>query len=169
MNAYEFILETERDALGFYEAMAQEARDPGVRAIFAMMAKDERELCRRLEGWWERAGRELKDSPTLEGFRRNRPAGWAAESVSDVVRSDLDAYRLVMEMDEERARTYETAATFETDPNAQDLLRAAALQDYRHHDGVESLLDFVSAPQYHLAWQEFSNLGEFKNFGRDPI
>lgn len=168
MNAYDFILETERETLRFYENLARRAEQAGIRKIFAMMAEDERQLCATLEGWRTRAGTELGDSPGLESLRAAAPGHYDEAAVLQALSGDLDAYRFVMQMDEERAQLYEAAALGETDENARELLRAAAVQDHRHHDGVESVFDFVSAPQYHLAWREFSNLSEFRNFGRDP-
>lgn len=168
MNAYDFILETERDTLRFYESLAQHAEETGIRKIFSMMAEDQRQLCANLDGWKERAERELDDSPGLESLRAAAPGRYDEKAVLGSLHSDLDAYRFVMQMDEERACLYETAAMGETDGSSRELLQAAAVQDHRHHDGVERLFDFVAAPQYHLAWQEFSNLSEYRNFGRDP-
>jgi hypothetical protein len=32
---------------------------------------------------------------------------------------------------------------------------------------VQNIYDFVNAPTQYLAWGEFSNLDEFRQFGRD--
>jgi rubrerythrin len=84
-----------------------------------------------------------------------------------LVESDLAAYRLALEAEREVLRQLRNAAMTEHRPAAKKLLAEIARDEQRHVEELEGLYDFANAPNHYLAWGEFSNLGEFHNFGRD--
>jgi hypothetical protein len=49
------------------------------------------------------------------------------------------------------------------------LLAQVARDEEQHIAELENLYDFANAPNHYLAWGEFSNLGEFNNFGRGIV
>ena len=51
-------------------------------------------------------------------------------------------------------------------PYVRVLLRIAE-EEHEHFNILENVFNFVNAPNQYLAWGEFSNLDEFRNFGRD--
>ena len=47
------------------------------------------------------------------------------------------------------------------------LLLQIAEEEHKHFTILENVYNFVNAPNEQLEWGEFSNLGEFRQYGRD--
>ena len=71
-----------------------------------------------------------------------------------------------MQIEAESFRLYEDAAKNEKDAGAKELLLKIAGEEHKHFQIIENIFAFVNAPNQYLAWGEFSNLEEFRNFGR---
>lgn len=84
-----------------------------------------------------------------------------------VVPGNVSAYRLALEAEREVLQQYRSAAQAEANPEVRRLLNKLAKDEQRHVEELESLYDFANAPNHYLAWGEFSNLGDYHNFGRD--
>jgi rubrerythrin len=167
MNVFDFAMEVERSGSNFYRNLARRAASPGVRTIFSMMAKDEEQMLGRLQAM--RAATQtttLEDSRALEYvdniFRHGLDEGEALR-----IDDDLGAYHYVIKVEEAICRLYEEAAGREPDPEVRGLLRRVADEEHRELDSLQRVYDFVNAPNEYLAWGEFSNPDEFRNFGRD--
>jgi rubrerythrin len=109
----------------------------------------------------------MADSTVLEKARNvfvtlltEKPAKLAAQG-------DLDGYRHAMQLEVESFRLYEDAAHKEKNAEAKALLLRIAAEEHKHFNILENIYAFVNAPSQYLAWGEFSNLEEFKNFGRE--
>ena len=72
-----------------------------------------------------------------------------------------------MKLEAESFRLYENAAGQESDANIKSLLLKIAAEEHKHFNILENLFNFINAPNQQLAWAEFSNLDEFRQFGRD--
>ena len=164
MQVLRFAQEIDRSGQRFYEEMAARTEHAGVRKIFHMLAQDEARLASRME---QRAGEmDACDSPTLdkginifEQLRRQE----AHLAVTD----DVAAYRLALDAEREVLNQYELAATAEENPTLRKLLADIAADERQILQELQELYDFASTPNRFLAWGEFSNLGEFHNFGRN--
>lgn len=165
MNILDFARDTERNGRRYYQEMAARTDHIGTRRIFSMLARDEERLLARLQRMEARLPTDGIDSKALNKevnvFRRLRRRS------NQVIRDDLDAYRLAIEAEQEVVRQYERALTVESDPQVRTLLRRIADQERNELDEIEQLYAFASAPLHSLEWGEFSNLGAFHNFGRD--
>lgn len=164
MKVINFAREIDRSGQRFYEEMAERAGSAGVRKIFHMLAEDEARMLARLEA--RAAGADAHDSPTLDErinvFEQLRKKGEHLAVVNDVA-----AYRLALDTEREVLHQYEMAVEAEENPALKKILAEIA-EDERHILAeIEQLYDFTNAPNNFLAWGEFSNLGEFNNFGRD--
>jgi rubrerythrin len=83
------------------------------------------------------------------------------------LKGDLGAYRHAMKLEAEAARFYRDMIEKEADVKVKAQLEEIIIQEFNHFQIVENLYHFVDAPNQYLAWREFSNLGEFHQFGRD--
>jgi len=79
----------------------------------------------------------------------------------------LEAYQYAMKLEADSFHFYEEAAEKETDPVVKKLLTQVAMEEHQHFTILENVYNFVNAPNEYLEWGEFSNLGEFRQFGRD--
>lgn len=166
MNVLRFAQEVDQSARNFYEEMASRTENPGVRRIFDMLAEDERELLsRHIQLAAKAAG---VDAETLDrGVNVFEQLRRQEDRLS--VDNDLAAYRLALDAEREVLQQYRSAANTEARPQARELLIEMAGDEQKHVEELENLYDFASAPNHYLAWGEFSNLGDYHNFGRDDV
>lgn len=164
MNVYRFVQEVDGSGRRFYEEMADRAENAGVKGVFHMLAEDEGKLLTRLQ---ERlADTRAYDSAALdrgvnvfEQLRRHE-AGL-------LVADDVAAYQLALDAERDVVHQYETAIEQEEHPELRVVLAMVADEERRMLETLEQLYEFADSPNKFLAWGEFSNLGEFHNFGRD--
>lgn len=165
MNIFEFAIKMEQDGKAFYEKLARESHHPGLQTIFTRLAEDEQKHCDiflDLRGGAKDVA--MADSTSLE-FSKNVFATLPPCSGTDV-KVDLESYRYAMKIEADSFRLYEDAAKEEKESRAKDLLLKIAAEEHKHFQILENIYSFVNAPNQYLAWGEFSNLEEFRNFGR---
>jgi rubrerythrin len=166
MKVLRFAQEIDLSARNFYQEMASRTDKPGIRTIFDMLAEDERGLMDRHGVLASRV--EEVDAKALDGginvFEQLR-----RQEAQLLVHNDLAAYRLAIDAEREVVQQYRRAANTEKQPMVKKLLADMAEDEQQHVDELESLYDFANAPNHYLAWGEFSNVGDFHNFGRDLV
>jgi rubrerythrin len=166
MQVLRFAQEIDQSAQRFYEEMASRSDNSGIHGIFRMLADDEGRLLARHKTL-ARHGDSLdaealdKGVNVFEQLRRR-------EDRLHVV-DDVAAYRLALEAEREVVRQYRRAARAEMQPEVKKLLNVLARDEQLHVEELEKLYDFANAPNHYLAWGEFSNLGDYRNFGRDIV
>lgn len=165
MNIFDFAIKMEQDGKAYYEKLAQDATLPGLQTIFARLAEDEQKhhdiFVALRDGVKSFA---MADSTALE-FSKNVFAALPKESGA-AVKDDLDSYRHAMQLEAESFRLYESAAKAEKEEGTKRLLLKVAAEEHKHFQILENIYAFANAPNQFLAWGEFSNLDEFRNFGR---
>lgn len=168
MNIFDFAIEMEDDGYNYYKNLASSSTLPGLMTIFTSLAEDElkhAEIFRALK-----AGTKIVSMPasqaldTAQNIFKQLPRD--AENLKGVSDS-LAAYQHAMKLEADSFRLYEDAASKEADTNVKGLLLQIAGEEHKHFNILENVFNFVNAPNQHLAWGEFSNLGEFRQFGRD--
>lgn len=166
MNIFEFAMNMELDGKSYYEKMAAESAVPGLRNIFIRLAADEQkhyEIFQDLRA--ERRG-EMQDSTILEYARNVFEDLKTGEELSSVP-GDLEGYRYAMKLEAQSVQLYEDAAGEEKNEEVKTLLLRIAREEQKHFNILENIYDFANAPNQYLAWREFTNIGEFRQFGRD--
>lgn len=169
MNVFDFAMQMEVDGKHFYEQLAAEADDAGLRTIFLRLAADEQkhfEIFQALKGEVQKTT--MEDSTILEDARNvfadlleNRGEFLSTLTV------DLQGYRQAMKIEADSVRFYEDAARRETREEVKSLLLRIAAEEQKHFAVMENVYHFCNAPNQYLAWREFSNLDEFRQFGRE--
>ena len=168
MNIFDFAIEMENDGYDYYKGLADAATLPGLTIIFSSLAEDElkhAEFFRALKAGEEPG--EIADSKALDVARnifKILPGG--TESLNEVSDS-LKAYQHAMKLEADSFRFYEEAAAKEKDETVRTLLLKIAEEEHQHFNILENVYHFVNAPNQTIEWGEFSNLGEFRQFGRD--
>lgn len=166
MIIFDFAIKMEQDGKTYYEKLAKGATLPGLKTIFARLAEDEQKhfdtFVALRDGGKNFA---MADSTVLE-FSKNVFASLPKE-LGETVKDDLDSYRHAMELEAESFRLYESAAKAEEVEGSKRLLLKIAGEEHKHFQILENIFCFANAPNQYLAWGEFSNLEEFRNFGRN--
>jgi len=162
MNVYEFAMKMELDGKAFYEKLAAGTSIIGLKSIFAMLADDEQKHYDTVLEMKEKAGKtKMADSKTLEYAQNMLTDLIAGKESMDMMKEDLDGYRLAMKIEADSVRFYENAAKRERRESVKAILLRIAEEEKEHFNIVENIYDFVLKPKYFLAWGEFSNLKEF--------
>jgi len=165
MNVYDFAIDIEERNMRLFAELATEAPHNGVDAIYRRMVEDERRLrnhFRRLR----RLDRGPVESQLVEGLAGRVNRLYASLAAMPRAENDLAAYRRLLQVQKEVCRLFNDAAAAELDPLARGELEFIAGEERIVFDRLQRLYDFVDAPEKYLAWGEFSNLEEFRNFGR---
>jgi rubrerythrin len=168
MNVLDFAIEMENDGFEYYRDLAESSTLPGLKTIFTSLAADElkhAEVFKALN-----AGEAVSKMPASEALKTSQnlfkqlPGG--TEDLKSIADS-LKAYQYAMKLEANSFRFYEEVAGKETNPEIKDLLLQIAEEEHKHFNILENVYNFVNAPNQSLEWGEFSNLGEFRQFGRD--
>ncbi len=168
MDVFDFAIKMETDAEAYYKKLAEQTDLEGIRNIFLDLAADERkhfEIFKSMKAHGNIAA--TRDSEALNNAKNTFEMLLQTKPAVSGLKGNLDAYQHAMKMEAEAARAYEEAMIHETNPEVKKLLQRVIEEEQKHYNIIENLYDFVNAPNEYLAWGEFSNLEEFRNFGRD--
>jgi rubrerythrin len=168
MNIFDFAMKMEMDGKAYYEQLARQSSLAGLQTIFTRLAEDEQkhyEIFQELR----RSGKvpAMKESSALTNARNVFTELLGGAVAGAASKDDLAAYRHAMKLEADSFRLYEDAAARETAADVRDLLLKIADEEHKHFNILENIYAFVDAPNQYLAWGEFSNIGEFRQFGRD--
>jgi rubrerythrin len=168
MNVFDFAIKMELDGKAFYEKLAQGTNIAGLQTIFSTLAGDEQkhyEIFLALKGQTQATA--MEDSTVLEQAKNVFEQLLAQKGALGSLKGDLEAYRYAMQVEADSFRLYEEAAQKEGNQDVKNLLLRIAEEEHKHFTILQNVHDFVNAPNEYLAWGEFSNLDEFRQFGRD--
>ena len=168
MYIFNLAIALEREIEAFYKKLSEKTDSPGLKKIFLQLAADEEKHYQAVEALKRGVG----DWPMVESlllteaddlFKRlvqERPSFLESDDLPEI-------YRYAMSVEADSSRLYRNAAEQEKKPEVKKVLAKIAAEEEKHFILVENLYNFVNAPNEFLAWQEFSNIDEFTNFGRE--
>lgn len=168
MNVFDFAMKMELDGKAFYEKLAKGTNVAGLQKIFSRLAADEQkhyEIFLALKGQTQATA--MEETTVLEDAKNVFEELLVQKTTFGPIKGDLEGYRFAMKLEADSFRLYEDAAEQEKNADAKNLLLRIAGEEHKHFTIVQNIYDFVNAPNQYLAWGEFSNLDEFRNFGRD--
>lgn len=168
MNIFDFAQKMELDGKRYYEQLAGESNNPGLRTIFLRLAADEQKHFETLQALRNERERtvHMEDSTVLD-FARNVFESLLSGQRPPALEGDLEGYRHAMKLEADSVNLYEEAARREENREVKAVLERIAEEEQKHFKVLENIYDFVNAPNEYLAWREFTNHGEFRQFGRD--
>lgn len=167
MNVFDFAMRMETDGKAYYEQLARQASQTGLRTIFTRLAEDEQKHYDTFQAL--RTGGNvpaMPESTALAEAQNIFAELMKGAAVNTGGADDLAAYRHAMQLEADSFRLYEDAAAKETAAEVKALLLKIAGEEHKHFNILENIYHFVNAPNQYLSWGEFSNLGEFRQFGR---
>ncbi len=168
MNVFDFAMKLETDAEAFYRKLARESRIAGIGKIFNDLADDEQRHFRIFKSLKEETPPEKMTASSVLDTAKSIFARLLKEKEElPALTDDLEGYRYAMQLEAEGVRLYRDAAKREKSEAVRELLLRIAAEEEKHFNIVENIYTFVNAPNQYLAWAEFSNLEEFRAFGRD--
>ncbi|WP_029917155.1 ferritin-like domain-containing protein [Pelobacter seleniigenes] len=168
MKILDFAMQMEEDGKSYYQQLANQAKHPGLKNIFQRLVLDEQkhyEIFQR----WKLTGKapHMTDTTIIADVKNVFEQLPQTAATLEVQQGDLDAYQHAMKIEADSFRLYEECAEKEADEGTKALLLRIAAEEHKHFNVMENIYHFINAPNQYLAWGEFSNLDEFRQFGRD--
>ena len=168
MNVFDFAMKMEEDGKAYYENLAEQSSQPGLKTLFHSLARDEQkhfEIFKQLKAG--AAVPEMQDSDVIEEAKNIFQTLSDQDKVFKKTEAILAAYQHAMNLESGSVRLYEDAAGKEENQAIRELLMRLATEERKHFEILANIYHFVNAPNEYLAWGEFSNLDEYSQFGRD--
>jgi len=161
MNIFDFAMKMELDGKAYYEKLATDTTDGGLKSIFSNLAADEQKHYDIIQTI--KSGTKLKmvDSKVLEEARNLFELLMTDKGIANSLKKSLDGYQHARKIEADSIKLYEEMAKNEDNPEIVQLLLRIANEEKKHFNILDNLCDYVLAPQNYLAWGEFSNLKEF--------
>lgn len=160
MNIFDFALKMELDGKVYYEALAAETPVAALKTILTNLAADEQKHYDTIKAMKAGTKWKMVDTTVLESTRNLFSDLTEDKSIVGSLTKSLDGYQHARKIEADSVRFYEDAAGKAGDPEAAKLLLRIADEEKKHYNILDNLCDYVLAPQYFLAWGEFSNLKE---------
>jgi len=167
MNVFDFAMQMETDGKAYYEKLARQTDQAGLKTIFTRLAEDEQKHYEIFQALRTSGKAPAMQESTALAEAQNLFAELLKGSASSPgSKDDLAAYRQAMKLEADSFRYYEDAAAKEATAEVKGLLLKIAAEEHKHFNILENIYHFINAPNQYLAWGEFSNLGQFRQFGR---
>lgn len=161
MDILTFAISVELDGKAYYEQLATEVDDIGLKSIFTSLAADEQKHCDILKSIQASIQPQMLDSTVLEKAKSLFELLRADKSIAGSLKKSLKGYEYARKIEADSVKLYEEMAHKETDPEAAQLFLKIAGEEKQHFNILDNLYDYTLAPQNYLAWAEFSNLKEY--------
>jgi rubrerythrin len=160
MNIFDFAMKMELDGKAYYEKLSAEAAVAGLKTIFVRLAADEQKHYDTIKAIKSGTSGAMADSTVLEEAKNLFMDLMEDKNIVGSLKRSLDGYEYARKIEADSVRFYEDAAGKESNPDTAKLLLQIADEEKKHYNIMDNLYDFTLAPQYFLAWGEFSNLKE---------
>lgn len=160
MNIFDFAMKMELDGKAYYEKLAAESAAAGLKTIFVRLAADEQKHYDTIESLKSGTHGAMADSTVLKEAKNLFADLTGDKNIAGSLKSSLDGYEHARKIEADSVRFYEDAAGKESNPDTAKILLRIASEEKKHYNIMDNLCDYTLAPQYFLAWGEFSNLKE---------
>lgn len=161
MNIFDFAMKMELDGKAYYEKLAADATDGGLKSIFSNLAADEQKHYEIIQSIKSGTQLTMADSTVLEMAKNLFEQLMTDKSIAATLKKSLDGYQHARKIEADSVKLYEDMAKKEDNPETVQILLRIANEEKKHFNILDNLYDYILAPQNYLAWGEFSNLKEF--------
>lgn len=161
MNVFEFAMKMELDGKAYYEKLADESSETGLKAIFTMLAADEQKHYDTVKALKADTTPSMADTKVLDEAKNLFNDLMKDKNIAGSLKKSLDGYNHARKIEADSIRFYEDMAKKETNQKIRQVFLKIAQEEIKHYNIMDNLYELVLAPQNFLAWGEFSNLKEF--------
>lgn len=160
MNVFDFAMKMESVGKAYYEKLAADTSDDGLKVIFTRLAADEQKHYETIQAIKAGTNPEMDDSTVLEKAKNLFEVLMSDKDSAGTLKKSLDGYQHARKLEADSVKLYEDMAKQEENPETVQILLRIANEEKKHYNILDNLYDFSLVPQYFLAWGEFSNLKE---------
>lgn len=155
LTLFDLAMKMELDGRAYYEELDRQTDLPGLQAIFRALARDEQKHYALVCAMKEQVSLPTLAESTSLAIARHVFAQLPLPDVAlKNIKSILEAYQHVMDVEAESQRLYEDAAAKETDPQLRQVLVQIAAEEKQHFVIMENVYQFINAPNHYLAGAE---------------
>lgn len=158
MNIIECTIKMRKEMRAHYEGIAAAVTDSELKRLFSLLASAEDEHIAKLltmKG-------SLSDSSGAVNTLNESECVFSPhidpQNLGEILNNDVDAYRHVVQEEEETIEFYDHLAAESGDEQLKKICQALADKEREHLIMVENIYAFVEEPRTYLEWGEFSNL-----------
>ncbi|MCM0083878.1 ferritin family protein [Geomonas sp. Red32] len=160
MNVFDCAIKIEEEAENYYKGLEEEASEPELKTLFAILAAAEREHRDKLVRLRRTTAPHKASLDDLDHKVCSFKPQVTQQELLNEIRNDPDLYKFTVREEEEEIRFYEEMAAMANNETTRRTLLMLADEERRHLDTMENIYEFVEAPKTYLASGEFSNLTE---------
>lgn len=155
MTAIEFAIKMELDGEKYYLEQSEKIEHAGLKAVFTLLAQEEREHADLLEKYAAKVDYEMKDSRVPAKFK-GVFAGEQDLRVEYKARPEqLDAYNLALEKEKESIELYEKMGAEATTEDDKRLFAFLVEQEKIHYNTFQELIEHVIKAKQWVESAEF--------------
>lgn len=162
MNAFEFAMKMELDGKTYYEEHGSRTADPGLKQIFAELAKDEQqhyELFRAMAAGENPDHEAVLQTSILKTTRNMFEKLRAAQKEIGAFPADFRAaWAKARDVEAESEKFYRQQAEKTPTPDQKKIWTRIADEEHKHWVTIESVIGFLDRPKQWLEDAEWSNL-----------
>jgi len=159
MNILECTIKMKKETQAHYAQLAEVTTDPELKRLFSMLAAAEDEHIEnlvKLEGTMNKLTQ--KEFGKLDEKVCVYSPNIDPRHLADALRHDPDAYRHVVQEEEETIEFFDNLSNQAESDELKKLCRMQATKEREHLTMLENIYFFVEEPRTYLEWGEFSNL-----------
>ncbi len=155
MKAIEFAIRMELDGEKYYLERSEKAQHAGLKAVFELLAADEREHANLLEKYAAKASYELRQSEVAAHFESVFGSEQDLQIEYKVRPGELDAYKLALEKEKESIDLYEKMGSEVSSEEEKKLFRFLVEQEKIHYNAFQDLIEHVIKAEQWVESAEF--------------
>lgn len=161
MNALAFAMKMEHDGEQYYRELAEKSTEPGIVAIFNLLADAEVQHQKVLAQLQAQSDTLLPDSTVLQDAKNLFVQMKQRAKPFTFHISQIDLYKKAQAIEQRSRDFYTNAAETATEEAEKQLLLRIAEEENQHCFLLDNLIDFVSRPQTWLENAEWYHLDEY--------
>ncbi len=155
MTAVEFAIKMELDGEVYYSEQAEKAEHPGLKAVFTLLAQEEREHASLLEKYAAQREYELQESQVPKHFKGIFQDEKDLKVEFKANPEELDAYKLALEKEKESIELYEKMGLEATSEEEKRLFAFLVEQETIHYNTFQNLIEHVIKAEQWVESAEF--------------
>lgn|SRR5690625_1763445 len=155
MTAIEFAIKMELDGEKYYLEQGEKTAHLGLKAVFDLLAEEEREHARLLEQYAANEKYEFKESRVPQHFKGVFADGEDLQVDYKANPEQLDAYNLALEKEQASIELYEKMGAEASSPQEKKLFEFLVEQEKIHYNTFSDLIEHVIKAKQWVESAEF--------------
>ncbi len=161
MDIFEYALQMEKEAETYYNRLAGDTDNEGLKTIFNMLAAEEVKHYKAIKEMKMKLPQKISDTNVLAEAK----AVFEQMSKSDkkyyLLVNQIDLYKKAQDIEKKSEDFYLQKAGEVKDPCQQGILEKLAKEENKHYFLLQNIIDFVSRPETWLENAEWNHLDDY--------